>query len=385
MLCIPFNTETLRLTPVGYLLRAEYLCPGMEFKVHARRQQRSFEIANVNEDAGPAVYRLASGLDVQVTIQAPSDSTNPPRERKPFKLPADRVAGLDEQLMQLNAALSAYDGVQTHPDFLGHNPELQGGIIIHGPSGTGKSLLLDLVSQLNWETVARLDTGCVTQSVGAKMVTEAFENARCRQPSLIIVEGLDEVSRKTINITNSLTNALDHVGGARTLMIATARNLGDVDEKLRDPGRFDFEIETTIPNGKSRSEILQLIHGLPKGTNSSTLGNIGERTHGYTGKDLRRLFRYAQRKAQSRFLVSAVREAKEMPNPNDKLSVTMADLEHALPLVRPTALREVTIETPNVKWIDIGGQHDVKRSLQEAVEWPLKVRLPQNPYLYQKS
>ena len=56
----------------------------------------------------------------------------------------------------------------------------------------------------------------------------------------------------------------------------------------------------------------------------------------------------------------------------NKIKITNEDFENALKDVQPSAMREVQIQRPNVKWDDIGGLIEVKEELAEAIEWPLK-------------
>src|SRR3990167_7900783 len=150
-----------------------------------------------------------------------------------------------------------------------------------------------------------------------------------------------------------------------------------LDRVLRRPGRFDREIELRVPNRKGRLDILK-IHSrnmpLAKNVNLEELARV---THGFVGADLNSLAKEAAMIVLRRILpdlkVEGVEEGQPIPKEIlEKLMVTQEDFLEALKVVRPSAMREVLVETPDVSWEDVGGLEEVKGKLQEAVEWPLK-------------
>ena len=129
---------------------------------------------------------------------------------------------------------------------------------------------------------------------------------------------------------------------------------------------------------QSRKEILRLISGSRKDVASATLDTIGNRTHGYVGADLTRLFECAMEKAEERVLVSKMHRLGAVNGSTNEdiefaAEVTEEDLNIAMLDIRPSAMREVFLETPKIRWSDIGGQHHVKKSLRQAIEWPFRV------------
>lgn len=120
-----------------------------------------------------------------------------------------------------------------------------------------------------------------------------------------------------------------------------------------------------IPDAPARLEILSILASkLPTDVTRDQLRSIAERTHGYVGADLSSLVREAGSVAIKRWLAS---------HPADDVEprLTLQDLSASLASIRPSAMREVFIETPSVKWSDIGGQTVTKQKLKECVEWPL--------------
>jgi ATPases of the AAA+ class len=157
------------------------------------------------------------------------------------------------------------------------------------------------------------------------------------------------------------------------IVIGATNRVDAVDPALRRPGRFDREIEIGIPDFEGRIEILQIhTRGMPLAIDGN-MERIAELTHGYTGSDIAALCKEAAMVALRRILPEINLEEKTIPREVlDKLIVTWDDFSAALKEVQPSALREIMIEVPRVKWEDVGGMEDVKQILHETVELPLK-------------
>jgi transitional endoplasmic reticulum ATPase len=179
-------------------------------------------------------------------------------------------------------------------------------------------------------------------------------------------------------------------GGESPVLLHNTNRPNAIDPALRRPGRFDREIEIKVPDKRGRLEILQIhTRHMPLAQNDEKNGaadkmvdqeKLAGVTHGFVGADLEYLCKEAAMKTLRRNLPDIkLEEDRLSPETLDKLVVTMADFEDALKDVMPSAMREVYLETPDVKWADIGGLDGVKKELQEAVEWPLKY-----PDLYDK-
>ncbi len=164
------------------------------------------------------------------------------------------------------------------------------------------------------------------------------------------------------------------------MVIGATNRPNALDPALRRGGRFDREIEIGIPDQKGRLEILQIhSRGVPLGEDMK-LGDLASSTHGFVGADVEALVKEAAMKALRRVLPEIDLEVESIPAEIlEKIVVTRKDFMEALAEVEPSALREVFVEIPNVKWTDVGGLHEVKRELKESIEWPLKY-----PELYEK-
>ena len=159
----------------------------------------------------------------------------------------------------------------------------------------------------------------------------------------------------------------------KVIVIAATNRPNALDPALRRPGRFDREIEIKVPNKKGRYEILQIhTRNMPL-LQDVDIEKLAAISHGFVGADLEYLCKEAAMKTLKRMLPELKLEEERLsPETLDKLVVTGSDFESAFKDIVPSAMREVYLETPDVKWSEIGGLEGVKRELQEAVEWPLK-------------
>ncbi len=210
-----------------------------------------------------------------------------------------------------------------------------------------------------------------------------FEDAEKNAPAIIFIDEIDaiapkreevsgEVERRVVSQILTLMDGLKSRG--KVIVIAATNRPNALDPALRRPGRFDREVEIGVPDEKGRKEVLQIhTRNMPL-TEDVELGALARVTYGFVGADLEALCKEAAMAALRRNLPAiSWKKLKELPKDvMDKLRVTKDDFQSALKLVEPSAMREVLIEMPNVHWADIGGLEEVKQSLQEVVEWPLK-------------
>ena len=162
-------------------------------------------------------------------------------------------------------------------------------------------------------------------------------------------------------------------GGENPILLHNTNRPNAIDPALRRPGRFDREIEIKVPDKRGRLEILQIHTRHMPLVNDVELEKLAAVTHGYVGADLEYLCKEAAMKSLRRHLPDIkLEEEKIPPETLNKLTVCMKDFEDALREITPSAMREVYLETPEVKWSEIGGLASVKKELQEAVEWPMK-------------
>jgi transitional endoplasmic reticulum ATPase len=167
---------------------------------------------------------------------------------------------------------------------------------------------------------------------------------------------------------------MDGLQSRGKVVVIGATNRPDaLDPALRRPGRFDREIEIGIPDQTGRLEILEIhTRGMPL-TEDVSLNSISKITHGFVGADLESVCREAAMRALRNVLPEINLEESKIPFETlNKIKITAQDFESALKDVQPSALREVYVQRPNIKWTDIGGLEAVKEELKEAIEWPMR-------------
>ena len=259
------------------------------------------------------------------------------------------------------------------------------GVLLYGPPGTGKTLLAKAVaSESNSHFISISGPEIMSKFYGESeaRLREIFKEAREKAPSIIFVDEIDsiapkreevtgEVERRVVSQLLSLMDGLEARG--KVIVIAATNRQNAIDPALRRPGRFDREIEIKVPDKNGRLEILQIhTRNMPLEADVDQV-RIAAVTHGFVGADLEYLCKEAAMKCLRRVLPELnLEDEKLAPETLDRLIVTQNDFEQAIKDVMPSAMREVFLESPDVRWEDIGGLEGVKRELQEAVEWPLK-------------
>jgi transitional endoplasmic reticulum ATPase len=259
------------------------------------------------------------------------------------------------------------------------------GILLHGPPGTGKTLLAKAVaSESNSHFISISGPEIMSKFYGESeaRIREIFKEAKEKSPSIIFIDEIDsiapkreevtgEVERRVVSQLLSVMDGLEARG--KVIVIAATNRPNAIDPALRRPGRFDREIEIKVPDKRGRLEILQIhTHNMPLDTDVNQ-DRIAAVTHGFVGADLEYLCKEAAMKCLRRLLPELnLEEEKIRPETLEKLVITMNDFDNAIKEIMPSAMREVYLESPDIPWTEIGGLEEVKRELQEAVEWPLR-------------
>lgn len=261
------------------------------------------------------------------------------------------------------------------------------GVLLHGPPGCGKTLIARAVAN---ETNAYFNHITGPEIMG-KFYGESearlrgvFEDAQRNTPAIVFIDEIDAIAPKREEmggekqverrVVAQLLALMDGLESRGQIIVIAATNIPNViDPALRRPGRFDREVEISIPDKNGRLEILQIhTRGMPL-PEDVDLERLSQITHGFVGADLEALCREAAMTALRGIFPSIDFELEEIPYETLlKLEVTMDDFMEALKEVEPSAIREVFTEIPNVKWGDVGGLENIKSVLGEIIEWPLK-------------
>ncbi|MDD6256284.1 CDC48 family AAA ATPase [Methanobrevibacter boviskoreani] len=259
------------------------------------------------------------------------------------------------------------------------------GVLMHGPPGTGKTLLAKAVaSESDAHFISINGPEIMSKYVGGseENLREFFEEAEANAPSIIFIDELDaiapkreetqgEVERRTVAQLLTLMDGLNSRG--QVVVIGATNRPDSLDPALRRPGRFDREIEIGVPDRDERKEVLEIhTRNMPL-SDDVDLDKIADSTHGFVGADLESLCKEAAMRVVRRLIPEINQSDEEIPEETlKKIIVTNDDFKEALKEIQPSALREVLVQIPDVKWDDIGGLEDAKQELKEAVEWPLK-------------
>jgi len=313
-------------------------------------------------------------------------SEKPAKEEEVRKIPAityEDIGGLGDEIKKVREMIEL---PLKHPELferLGIEPPK--GVLLYGPPGTGKTLLAKAVAnEAGAHFISLSGPEIMSKFYGEseQRLREIFEEAQQNAPSIVFMDELDSIAPKREEVTGeverrvvaqllALMDGLEERG--KVVVIGATNRPNALDPALRRPGRFDREIEIGVPDKEGRLEILQIhTRGMPLAEDVD-LEKLAEMCHGYVGADLAALAKEAGIRALRRVIPEIDLEEETVPaEVLNKLTVTWDDFYEAYKELQPSAMREVLIEKPNVRWTDIGGLDDAKQELIEVVEWPLK-------------
>jgi len=303
-------------------------------------------------------------------------------EKKMPKITYEDIGGLDPEIIKIREMVEL---PMKHPELfkkLGIEPPK--GILLYGPPGTGKTLLAKAVaSEVDANFVVLNGPEIVSKWYGQseQNLRKVFEDAKEKAPSIIFIDEIDAIAprRSEVHgevekrIVAQLLTLMDGLESRGNLIVIGATNREEgIDPALRRPGRFDREIIIGVADKEGRKEILQIhTRNMPL-EKSLDLSEISAVTHGFVGADLAALTKEAAFGVLRRSLPKLDLEKDEIPEEVlEKLVVKRTDFLNALKTVEPSAMREVLVETPNVRWDDVGGLDEVREELKKIVEKPI--------------
>ena len=297
----------------------------------------------------------------------------------------DELGGLKNEVQKIREMIEL---PMRHPELFDKiGVEAPKGVLLHGPPGTGKTLIAKAVAgETNAHFISLSGPEIMGKHYGEseERIREIFTQAEENAPSIIFIDEIDSIAPKRDEVSgelekrivSQLLTLMDGMKSRGKVVVIAATNRPDsIDPALRRPGRFDREIEIGIPDDEGRFDILSIhTRGMPI-DEKVDLKQISKTTHGFVGADLEVLSKEAAMRSLRRILPEIdLDEEKISSEILQKIQVTSDDFREALKEVRPSALREVQVQIPDVSWDDVGGLGELKEELKEAVEWPIKYK-----------
>lgn len=376
--------------------------------------------------------RLASGVSDGSSKEEEKEQATTADEAKGDRVTFDEIGGLEKEITALRELVEL---PLLRPElFLNLGLKPPRGVLLYGPPGTGKTMIARAVAhEVKGSFLIVNGPELISKYVGEseQRLRELFAKAQQAAPAVIFIDEIDAIAPKRDEVTDelqkrvvaTLLTLMDGVEERERLVVLAATNRPHaIDPALRRPGRFDREIEIGIPTESGRLSILtRIFHKMPHSITPEQFASAASTTHGFVGADLKALARESgltalkrlrafseettmlattiaiaqttETKAASASVEAdgvviaatatiattiattdepAAAPAAESASSEKRLQVEYGDLISALGRIKPSGMREVQVEVPKVRWDDIGGQHEIKQKLQEAVEWPLK-------------
>ncbi|MBI2628467.1 CDC48 family AAA ATPase [Candidatus Pacearchaeota archaeon] len=340
-------------------------------------RQIKFLIVNTNPSNKPVV--ITENTEVVVSPKAVELS-----EEKFIDVTYEDIGGLREEVRKVREMIEL---PLKHPEIfekLGIEPPK--GVLLHGPPGTGKTLLAKAVaneSEANFILLNGPEVMSKFYGESEKRIRDIFNEAEKTAPAIVFIDEIDAIAPKREDVQGEVerrvvSQLLTMMDGLKTrgkvVVIGATNRPNSIDPALRRPGRFDREVEINVPDKEGRLAILKIhTRNMPL-TKDVSLDELASITHGFVGADLSSLAKEAAMSVLRRLLPKIkLKEDEEISQEVlELLKVTRNDFQEALKVVRPSAMREVLVETPNISWEDVGGLDKIKQELKEAVEWPLQ-------------
>ncbi len=342
-----------------------------------------FVVLDVDPKKGPVVITDETQFEYKQEGVEPT-SEEEKEKTTGVEVSYEDIGGLDDELEKIREMVEL---PLKHPELfqrLGIEPPK--GVLLHGPPGTGKTIVARAVANetnSNFYVINGPEIMSKFYGESEANLRKIFEEAEANAPSIIFFDEIDAIASKREEskgeverrVVAQLLALMDGLKARGKIVVIAATNIpNSLDPALRRPGRFDRELVINVPQTDGRLNILKIhTRNMPLSGNVS-LQKLAEVTHGFVGADLASLAREAAMNVLRKLLPSLnLKEDQKISEDTlNKIKITMDDFKEALKTVRPSSLREVLFETPKTTWEQVGGLEDVKQELIESVDWPLK-------------
>jgi transitional endoplasmic reticulum ATPase len=302
-----------------------------------------------------SVRGVGSTPSVRADAPASTDPETPPPS-------VDDLPGLRAQAQELTELL---DLGFHHGEVLGRlGTTVSLGVLLTGPSGSGKSALVRAVAASVGAKVLSIwapELAALTNDAAATRLRALSRDARAPEPTVLLVSDVEALAPRDEPgpLSTVFRQVLAETVKAGAAVVCTTSRPESVDPSLRDPDLLAVQLAVALPDAAMRREQLGVLtRGMPL-AEDVRLDEVAGRTPGFVAADLGALAREAG--------VRAALRQKDAQSP----TVTMADFEAALDVVRPTSMADSTLEVAAVTLDDVGDMVDVKQVLTESVLWPL--------------
>jgi len=319
------------------------------------------------------VPKTIAKIDSSTKLSILAEST---LDKKP-RITYEEIGGLKDQIKRLREIVEL---PLRHPEvFTRLGIEPHNGILMYGSPGCGKTLIAKALaseSEANFYIINGPEIVNKYYGETEARLRDIFKEARDSAPSIIFIDEIDAIAPKREEafgdvekrVVAQLLALMDGMSERGNVIVLGATNRPEsIDPALRRPGRFDREIEVGVPNAEGRLEILQIhTRGMPLAANDIDLRSLSAELHGYTGADIKALCREAAMKALRRYLPEIDLEGDKISRETlGMMEIRSRDFREGMKEIIPTAMREFYVEVAKVKWNDVGGLYDAKRTLYD--------------------
>ena len=341
------------------------LTSGDEISVMILGNSMDFKISKISPKRVVKIDRLSN---LKILSEAATDKKN--------RITYEEIGGLG---VEITAMREIVELPLRHPELFARlGVEPHSGVLLYGPPGCGKTLLAKVIASESDANMYLINGPEIMNKYYGETearLREIFKEAKDNSPSIIFIDEIDAIAPKREEaygdvekrVVAQLLALMDGLTERGNVIVLGASNRPDsVDPALRRPGRFDREMEISVPNADGRLEILHIhTRGMPL-SDDVDLKNLASELHGYTGADIKSLCRESAIKAIRRYLPEIDLENERIPSKMlQSMEIKSRDFYDAMHDVVPTAMREFYVERAKVWWKDVGGLDYAKKTLED--------------------
>ena len=341
------------------------LSHGDEISVMILGNAMNFKISKISPKG---VIRIERATTLTILSEKSDD--------KKFRITYEEVGGLRSEIKVMREIVEL---PLRHPElFVRLGIEPHSGVLLYGPPGCGKTLLAKVLASESDANMFSINGPEIMNKYYGETeakLRDIFKEAKENSPSIIFIDEIDAIAPKREEaygdvekrVVAQLLALMDGLTDRGNVIVLGATNRPDsVDPALRRPGRFDREMEISVPNADGRLEVMEIhTRGMPI-ANDVNLKVLSSELNGYTGADMKSLCREAAMRSIRRYLPEIDLETEKIPaRILQSMEVKLIDFYDAMREVVPTAMREFYVERSKVYWDDVGGLDNAKKTLEE--------------------